>query len=57
MMRIGLLIFFNVNNVTKYIWTDGIIANNLLEKGLVFKTKEEAVKACNKILIALKEEN
>lgn len=40
--------------VEEYTWEDYQIENRLLERGLVFRTKEEAKEACEKMLSVLK---
>lgn len=38
------------NLYSRYTWSDNTYNNDLLEKGLVFRTKEEAIKAAEKML-------
>lgn len=48
--------FTEKENVYKYIWHNNKIEEKLFDNGLVFKTKEEAIKVANKILNILREE-
>lgn len=48
--------FIEEDKVYEYMWYDNETENRLLKRGLIFKTKEEAMKVANKMLEALREE-
>lgn len=49
--------FANEELFAEEYWTNAYYDNELYNKGLIFKTKEEAIESANKMLNALKEED